>query len=74
VSARLGTKRDWKSCRGRLKTLTAQYKKPLKEHTRTGNNPEDTISYPAYRDTLIECLGPFSGLNGNAIADMRDVL
>lgn len=69
VAARLSSKRDWKSCRGRLKTLTAQYKKLVKEDTRTGNNTEDPISYPAYWEILLECLGPYSGLNGTAIAD-----
>ncbi|KAG1692390.1 hypothetical protein DVH05_025356 [Phytophthora capsici] len=69
VAAELSTNRDWESCRSRLKTLTAQYKKLMKEDLRTGNNTEDVIEYPPYWDTMLECLGPFSGLCGNAIAD-----
>ncbi|KAE8877364.1 hypothetical protein PF003_g38535 [Phytophthora fragariae] len=74
VSSRLSTNRDWEACRSRLKTLTAQYKKLMKEDTRTGNLTEDAVVYPPYWGTMIECLGPFSGLNGKAIADSESNL
>ncbi|KAE9010284.1 hypothetical protein PF011_g9881, partial [Phytophthora fragariae] len=48
VSSRLSTNRDWEACRSRLKTLTAQYKKLMKEDTRTGNLTEDAVVYPPY--------------------------
>ncbi|KAE8900679.1 hypothetical protein PF003_g15634 [Phytophthora fragariae] len=74
VSSRLSTNRDWEACHSRLKTLTAQYKKLMKEDTRTGNLTEDAVVYPPYWGTMIECPGPFSGLNGKAIADSESNL
>lgn len=48
--------------------------KLMKEDTRTGNLTEDAVVYPPYWDAMIECLGPFSGLNGKAIADSESNL
>ncbi|KAG7378641.1 hypothetical protein PHYPSEUDO_009796 [Phytophthora pseudosyringae] len=74
VASRMSTEREWDECQNRLKTLTSPCKKLVKEDMRTGNNTEDSVEYPPYGDTLLECLGPFSGLTGNAVADSEGSL
>ncbi|KAG2759750.1 hypothetical protein PC129_g19082 [Phytophthora cactorum] len=44
-----------------MKPLTAQYKKLMKEDTRTGSNTEDAISYPAEGRLVTACFPAVEG-------------